>query len=126
MDDALSTKEVLDAILESDGSVTGGLSTYAGVNGQVSSPDSISGDMVSNQQVAGDISKKVEVGLDLVPSATIKANLTLPESRGGGTNDYEELINKPKINDVTLIKNKSFEELGLTGLTNLELEALLT
>lgn len=31
----------------------------------------------------------------------------------GGTNDYEKLINKPQIEGVTLIGNKSFPELTL-------------
>ena len=33
-----------------------------------------------------------------------------------GTKDYEELINKPSIETVTLIGDKSFEELGLSPL----------
>lgn len=39
----------------------------------------------------------------------------------GGTNDYEELKNKPKINEVELKGNRSFEELGMTPLTNMEI-----
>ncbi len=39
--------------------------------------------------------------------------------------DYEKLINLPKINGVTLIKDKSFEALGLESLANSEIEALL-
>ncbi len=39
----------------------------------------------------------------------------------GGTNDYEKLINKPKVNEVDLIGNRSFEELGMTPLTNIEI-----
>lgn len=43
---------------------------------------------------------------------------------GSGTNDYERLINKPSINEVELIRDKSFSDLGLNALTNMELEAL--
>lgn len=32
---------------------------------------------------------------------------------GSGTNNYEKLYNKPQINDITLIGNKTSEELGL-------------
>lgn len=35
--------------------------------------------------------------------------------------DYEQAINKPKINNVELSKNKTFEELGFREITNLEL-----
>lgn len=39
--------------------------------------------------------------------------------------DYELLINKPLINSVTLQGDKSFEDLGLEAITNMELENLL-
>ena len=41
--------------------------------------------------------------------------------------DYEKLENKPKINGVTLIGDKSSEEIGIEDtepLTNLEIEAI--
>ena len=40
---------------------------------------------------------------------------------GGGTTNYEDLINKPSIEGVTLVGNKTFEDLTLVGLTNIEL-----
>lgn len=43
----------------------------------------------------------------------------------GGTNDYEKLKNKPQINGVELLKNKSFDDLGMSSITNQELEDLL-
>lgn len=39
----------------------------------------------------------------------------------GATKDYEQLINKPSINGVTLQGDKSFEDLGVTPLTNMEI-----
>ena len=36
-------------------------------------------------------------------------------------NDYEKLKNKPSINGVELIKNKSFDELGVSPMTNSEI-----
>lgn len=44
---------------------------------------------------------------------------------GTGTNDYLELINKPSINHVTLESNKSFEELGMVPLSNLEIMEII-
>lgn len=38
---------------------------------------------------------------------------------------YEQLDDLPQINDVTLIGNKSFEDLGAESLTNLEIEAII-
>lgn len=40
-------------------------------------------------------------------------------------NDYEKLKNKPSINGVELIKDKSFEELGDHVLTNFEILELM-
>lgn len=50
----------------------------------------------------------------------------------GGTNNYERLSNKPQINSVELIGNKTSDELGLqpegdyanTRVTNLEIDEL--
>ena len=39
--------------------------------------------------------------------------------------DYENLENKPSIEGIVLLDNKTFEELGLTPLSNEELEELL-
>lgn len=39
--------------------------------------------------------------------------------------DYETLLNKPRIEGVTLIGNKTFEDLHMNALTNIELEKIL-
>lgn len=44
----------------------------------------------------------------------------------GGTADYERLINKPKIESVVLIGDKSFEDLGLEELSGEDLIRILT
>lgn len=40
--------------------------------------------------------------------------------------NYDLLNNKPQINSVTLQGDKSFEDLGLEGISNIELENILT
>ena len=40
--------------------------------------------------------------------------------------NYENLINKPKINGVELIKDKSFEDLGMSSLDKVEILSILT
>lgn len=44
----------------------------------------------------------------------------------GGTRDYERLINKPRIEEVELIGNKNFEDLGLSEISGEELIRILT
>ena len=41
---------------------------------------------------------------------------------GSGTGDYNSLVNKPSINDVSLMGNKSFEDLGINEVTDSELD----
>lgn len=45
---------------------------------------------------------------------------------GGGVGTYAELPDKPAINDVTLLGNKSLEDLNVKALTNFEIEELLS
>lgn len=40
------------------------------------------------------------------------------------TGDYEKMINLPQINGVTLKQNKSFSDLGMNEITNIELDEL--
>ena len=60
------------------------------LNGQLSSNNNLSGTISNDNNLSGVIS-----------------------SGGGGTNDYNELDNKPQINNVTLSGNKTTSELGL-------------
>ncbi len=49
-------------------------------------------------------------------------------SGGGGTSDYTDLTNKPKINGVTLAGNKSLSDLGIveaTALTNAQIDTIM-
>ena len=50
---------------------------------------------------------------------------TLKMADRGIEKDYEKLVNKPSINGVELIKDKSFEELGDHVLTNFEILELM-
>lgn len=57
-----------------------------------------------------------------------KANAELKNETivtGGGSNDYNVLVNKPQINGVRLEGNKSGEEIGFEILTNKEIESIL-
>ena len=50
---------------------------------------------------------------------------TLKMAKSTTEKDYEKLYNKPKINGVELISDKSFEELGDHVLTNFEILELM-
>ncbi len=44
---------------------------------------------------------------------------------GETATDYATLTNKPQINDITLVGNKSFEDLGAESLTNIEIDNII-
>jgi len=50
--------------------------------------------------------------IDLTPN-TSNLSVTLQQSSGGGTSDYTDLTNKPKINNVELNGNKTTSQLGI-------------
>ncbi len=52
---------------------------------------------------------------------TLRGLVTYPGAR---TNDYEKLTNLPQINDIKLLGNKSFEDLGMIEATNLEIDEM--
>ena len=68
-----------------------------------------------------------------VSAATMSGSLNSDTGMSGSLNmaervyenDYEKLKNKPSINGVELVQNKSFEELGDHILTNFEILELM-
>lgn len=56
-------------------------------------------------------------------SAIITGNLS--NGSGGAATSYLALTNKPSIEGVTLIGNKTFDDLTLTSITNTEIEELV-
>lgn len=52
---------------------------------------------------------------------TLRGQISFPGTR---VNDYEKLANLPQINDVKLLGNKTFEELGMVEASNLEIDEL--
>lgn len=64
--------------------------------------------------------------LNIVINDENELNIKIENSSSTGITDYEKLSNKPKINSVELLGDKSFENLGLNAITNIELENLLS
>lgn len=60
-------------------------------------------------------------GEEITASATMANRI-----RVNNTSDYTLLNNKPQIESVELIGNKSFNDLGLSNISNMRIEQLLT
>ena len=91
------------------------------IDGILSSEEPVSGGLIPANQVMGGVS-----ACDDSEPANLYGRLTVPGYRYLYEKDYEMLDNKPSINDVELIKNKNFSELGLVPMSNSELESLLS
>lgn len=73
--------------------------------------------------LSGTLSGKPTLSGELSGRSALYGNLSvLPV---GGTKNYEKLTNKPKIESVELIGDKSFEDLGVRDVTNMELQSML-
>lgn len=62
----------------------------------------------SNEE--SDLSAPVEFDIEI---HQLDAHILVGDSPGSGTTDYNQLDNRPKINNVTLSGNKTLEELGI-------------
>lgn len=65
----------------------------------------------------------------VMENVDIEEIVTFEEGATGGTDNYNYLNNKPKINDIELKGNKTTKQLGLQeemeSLTNMEIEEIL-
>lgn len=73
----------------------------------------LSGTLSRGMALSGSVSSSAPLSGELQKSTTVVEK------------DYEKLFNKPSINGVELIQNKSFEELGDHVLTNFEILELM-
>lgn len=78
---------------------------------QINSDAAVSGNININTDVTG---RTFAAGAQM--SSQIHVNYV---------SDYDLLQNKPQINSVTLQGDKSFDDLGLEGISNMELENML-
>lgn len=104
------------------------------INGSMQYTGTVKGSQTSNGDLKGSIMATIlkgDPGKSAYESA-IEGGYTGTESEFytvlanvSGENDYEKLSNKPSIEDVTLIGNKTFDELGMSEASNLDIEAIL-
>ena len=74
------------------------------------------------KELTGQISA---VSMSAAISASAEMSGTLKQADRVVEKDYEKLINRPSINGVELVQDKSFEDLGDHVLTNFEILELM-
>lgn len=77
---------------------------------------------MDNNTLKGTISSGSSLTGAVSSNSSLNGNL---EGNQTGVTSYNELLDKPQINNVTLEKNKSFSQLGAKSLTNMEIENLI-
>ena len=69
----------------------------------------------TNETTNIDLSPKSNMELDITPKSNMEIRISVPKNISSSL-DYERLRNKPQIESVELLGNKSFDELGLIPL----------
>ena len=83
------------------------------------------GELSGISKIQGILTESSKINGILTESSKINGSITYGMGTGRLINDYEELINKPQINSVELIGNKSFEELGISAMSNFDIDELI-
>jgi len=110
--------------------INGDINTNIGLSGDIDNNVELDTSIIENNSLSGDVSTSIGLNGDLDNILQLDAVVN-PITMG--TDDYTRLINKPKINYVELIDNKTLDELNIQvkgdypdeALTNAEIEALI-
>lgn len=119
--------------------LTGNINNIINVTGELSEPSSIETTVQDTVNVTGIVSEQQTLTATIKNQSEITGVVSQPKtvavtmaatSISSGsmatTGDYNFLINKPSIEGVTLVGNKTYEELNMNHLTNMEIESMLT
>ena len=110
--------------------INGDINTNIGLSGDIDNNIDLDTSIIENNSLSGDVSTSVDLNGDLDNVLQLDAVVN-PITMG--TEDYNRLINKPKVNYVELIDNKTLDDLNIQvkgdypdeALTNAEIEALI-
>ena len=110
--------------------INGDINTNIGLSGDLDNNIELDTSIIENNSLSGDVSTSIGLDANLDNSIQLDAVIN-PITMG--TDDYTRLINKPKINYVELVENKTLDDLNIQvkgdypdeALTNAEIEALI-
>ena len=110
--------------------INGDINTNIGLSGDIDNNIELDTSVIENNSLSGDVS--TSIGLDASLDNSIQLDAVINPITMG-TEDYNRLINKPKINYVELVENKTLDDLNIQvkgdypdqALTNAEIEALI-
>lgn len=91
--------------------LNGNLNPAMNLNGSLTDASALAGSLNLDDNITGSLTGEHVLNGSLTPTSTMSGLLGVYGE--GGTSDYNELDNKPSINNVTLQGNKTTEDLGL-------------
>lgn len=80
-------------------------------------------DIIIKKNIDGDMSPLSNIDGDINSLSNLNGSITY--GNGVGTRDYNKLYNKPQIESIELIGDKSFAELGLNAIDAIEILEIL-
>ena len=108
--DEIENASLEDAIEVHVGSLSGDSIGALALDDSVESLSSVDGETINVMAIEGDTIRAASIG----------------QGGGTGTKDYNELINKPSIETVTLIGDKTFHDFGYDPMNGDDLGRILT
>ena len=87
------------------------LNPATNLNGSLTDASALAGSLNLDDNITGSLTGEHVLNGSLTPTSTVSGLLGVYGE--GGTSDYNELDNKPSINNITLQGNKTTEDLGL-------------
>lgn len=137
----LEANENLSGEITNVETLTGEISGIETLSGSISNEETISGQIENEETLSGAIygEQSLDASMEVLPiefDPTVPKHvkkITEEDIERWNTHDYEDAENKPQINGIELIENKTLEELGIqqTGdyphqsLSNTDIEILL-
>lgn len=137
----LEANENLSGEITNVETLTGEISGIETLSGSISNEETISGQIENEETLSGVIygEQSLDASMEVLPiefDPTVPKHvkkITEEDIVNWNDKDYEKLINKPQINNVELIKNKTLDQLGIQqkgdypheSLSNAEIEELL-
>ena len=113
--------ETLESNVSSVEVIVGSVNENNLIDGSVANSESVKAEVYSEGDLVGSINEGNVIEGELNNTSTV--------AESSGTMNYNELYNQPKINGVTLMGNKTSEELGvqesMSALTNSDIENLI-
>lgn len=125
-----NTNELIGQIVTTD-NIIGEINNEYTLIGEMETTNELIGEITTESNLVGEIQTTNELLGEIETVNEIVGEVSI--NTGGGTLNYEYLYNKPKINNVELIQNKTLEDLGIQekgeypsqSLSNSDIEAIL-